>query len=70
MKEVAIFLGFLVMVISPFLISVALYNFFDKIDTYESRTDYAHDRIDNISQRVDIISSRIDALEDSKDASN
>ena len=70
MKEVAICLGYFVMIIAPFLISVALYNFFDNIDTYESRTDYAHDRIDDLLQEVEIISSRIDALEGSKDASN
>jgi hypothetical protein len=70
MKEVAIYLGYFVMIISPFLIAVALYNFFDNIDTYESRTDYAHDRIDDILQEVEIISSRVDALEDSKDAGN
>jgi len=70
MKEVAFCLGYFVMIIAPFLIAVALYNFFDNLNTYESRTDYAHDRIDNISQRVDIISRRVDALEDSKDAGN
>ena len=70
MKEIAICLGYFVMIISPFLIAVALYSFFDNIDTYEHRTDYAHDRIDEISERVDIISSRVDALEGSKDASD
>lgn len=70
MKEVAICLGYFVMIIAPFLIAVALYNFFDNLDTYESRTDYAHDRIDDILQEVEIISRRVDALEGSKDASD
>lgn len=68
MKEVAICLGYFVMIIAPFIIAVALYNFFDNIDTYESRTDYAHDRIDDLLQEVEIISSKVDALEESKDA--
>lgn len=70
MKDIAICLGYFVMIIAPLLIAVALYNFFDNIDTYESRTDYAHDRIDEVSQIVSIISKRVDALEDSKDAGN
>lgn len=70
MKEIAICLGYFVMIIAPFLIAVALYSFFDNIDTYEHRTDYAHDRIDDILQEVDIISRRVDALEGSKDAGN
>lgn len=70
MKEVAICLGYFVMIMAPFLIAVALYNFFDNLDTYESRTDYAHDRIDDILQEVEIISRRVDALEGSKDAGN
>ena len=77
MKEIAICLGYFVMIISPFLISVALYSFFDKIDTYESRTDYAHDRLDEVLEEVSqiqaevkTISSRVDKLEDPKDASN
>ena len=68
MKEVAICLGYFVMIIAPFLIAVALYSFFDNLNTYESRTDYAHDRIDNILHEVEIISSRVDVLEESKDA--
>jgi hypothetical protein len=68
MKEIATWIGYFVMIISPFLISAALYSFFDKLGTYEYRTDYAYDRIDDILQELNIISSRIDALEDSKDA--
>jgi hypothetical protein len=56
------------MIIAPFLIAVALYSFFDNLNTYESRTDYAHDRIDGILQEVEIISRRVDTLEGSKDA--
>jgi len=70
MKEVAICLGYFVMIIAPFLIAVALYSFFDNLNTYESRTDYAHDRIDDLLQEVEIISRRVDALEGSKDAGN
>ncbi len=70
MKEVATWIGYVVMVAAPFLISVALYSFFDNLNTYESRTDYAHDRIDDILQEVKIVSSRVDALKGSKVACN
>lgn len=70
MKEVATWIGYFVMILAPFLIGAALYDFSDRFDTCKARIDFASDRIDIVLKILEDLSSRVDKLEDSKDAGN
>jgi hypothetical protein len=70
MKEIATWIGYFVMIMAPFLIGAALYDFSDRLDTCKTRIDFANDRIDIVLKIVEDVSSRVDKLEEPKDASN